>query len=129
MKYLGLLIFGVMLGAIINSVISDINPRYFLVKIIDSNDCSNPSYSIVLKEFSISVESDQIFKSSKPDGMSAEAKIYVMPPYSGKNTHAYTVIAEYSNCETIRSENRYAKRGQIIYELVDNDKITYKARK
>ena len=126
MKYVVAFILGGFFGAVINNLVSDIHPDYFVVKIIDSNSCSNPSYSILLKEFSIKVEEDEIFKSSKPDGMNAEAQIYVYPPESLKTKHAYVLVAEYSDCATIKSNKRTVERGQRLYEWIDDEKIIHR---
>ena len=127
MRYLSTFVIGVLLGTggmYVASVLD--GHEYFTVRILDNDKCSDPVYSILMQGYSVRVSDDQI----RPPHIAreAEAFIHVMPAYNGETKHRYRVTAEYSDCETVQSDEREVERGRILYEWIDNGKIRHQVR-
>ncbi|WP_199611600.1 hypothetical protein [Flocculibacter collagenilyticus] len=104
------------------------SPTSYVVRILDKSECRNPQYIIETKYQSISVSGEQIdyYGALVPNG--AEAFIYVHPPDEKSGDFTYKVVANYSNCVTIKSEPRTVKLGWILYEFVDENNIKHTVR-
>ena len=101
--------------------------EYFLVRILDHNKCSDPSYSLLMDGYHVEVSTSQI-ETNPLVAREAEAFIHVRPPYDGKSKYLYRIIAEYSDCEKVESKQREVERGVVMYEWIENGSIRQQIR-
>jgi len=128
MKFVITILLGIFLGVVTTHLVSAFNQEYIQVRIIDNGNCSAISYSVVMKNLKVTVSENQIESENTSVASNSEAMIYFLPKYNGEDKHRYQVKAEYSDCETIISEEREAERGRLIYEWIENRKFKHQIR-
>ena len=128
LKYIFLILMSIFIGSLLTYSMCAFDKEYVIVKILDNDECSPKSYSIVMSNSVVKVLGDQIRTESPDIALGASAEIYFVPSYNGKDKHAYKIVAEYLDCETLISEEREAERGRLIYEWIKKRKFEHTVR-
>ena len=103
--------------------------EYFLVRVIDHQDCSNPEYVLEMSTHSVSVSGSQLALSdSKMMAAQNEAVLYAVQPQHSADEIHYRIRARYSDCAELISEERAVRNGWILYETIEDGNIAHMVR-
>lgn len=129
MKLIFIILISILIGSYTTSFFSAFDTEYIRVRILDNDKCTAISYSLVTKNLKVTVSGDLIESENTSIALNSEATLYFLPKYNGENKHRYRVQAEYSDCESLLSEEREAERGRLIYEWIKGGKFKHHVRR
>lgn len=102
---------------------------YVSIRVIDRSGCTLESYRLVLKDKTIVVSEQQRGEGFLVPSLGDYDTLISFFGYGERNgVIPYTLLAYYSDCEKITSPKRTAKQGQIIYETVSKEGVSYLLR-